>query len=569
MDAGDDPQPLLIRASGSDATALLAELGIVPPVPVVVIIGGAGKLDATESDGLGREAAAKRAAERKLIAAAMADALRPAVRAAGAVVITGGTDAGVMRIAGDALADVAAVLVGVAPRRMVSGPQPEASVEARHHSVVLTDGSRWGSETELLFELAEAVTASVAPGLVYLANGGDVSYEEATRFVRGGWSIATVAGSGGAADNLVKAVARQRDSRWGDLREADVEQLPHDAAEARQQLAWRLHDNELLKSAWSAYAAYDDASRDLKREAKRARTVFGAATFLLLGLVTFLVQAAVFRWVSQDGQHVDQLPHNLGRSTLAELLPAIRMAVIALPVGIAVAAAVATFSLSQQKWRAVRAAAETLKREIYRYRAHITASEPEARPRLVAMLTVVDDEALRGGVAISEQPTAIVRSRPRNVDPDEVDTLNAKIYMKRRVEQQLLWFRRTSLARTRRERWVVATAAFTAALATVLAGSKFAAWVALLVLAASAFSVARERRQTREEVRGYDRAVADVNAARVRWLQQSPEARAEPSALIELVRDIEAAFERESFTWSEVMRRAAQAEQLAPAPLAP
>jgi hypothetical protein len=386
--------------------------------------------------------------------------------------------------------------------------------------------------------------------------------------LRGGWAVATVTDSGGAADDLVKAVARQQDSRWGDLREADVEQLPSDPASARRQLCWRLHDDELLKSAWSAYAAYDDASNQLKRDATRMRGVFGAATFVLLGLVTLLVQAAVFRWISQDGKHLDQLHNHLGRSIIAWLLPAARAAVVALPVAIAVAVALAGFSASYKKWRAVRAAAETLKREIYRYRAGVTLSNSAAGPRLAAMLSAVDDEALRGEVALSERPTALVRRRPHNVDPDEIDPLNSKIYLKRRVEQQLLWFQRTSLARTKRERYVVATAALAAALATVLAGTKFAAWVALLVLTASAFSIARERRQTREEVQGYDRAVADVNAARMRWLQRPTESRVEAANLTELVEDVEDAFERESLTWSEVMRRAAQAEQryAAPAP---
>jgi hypothetical protein len=199
----------------------------------------------------------------------------------------------------------------------------------------------------------------------------------------------------------------------------------------------------------------------------------------------------------------------------------------------------------------------------------LATANPERKLRLAAVLSVVDDEALRGGVALSERPPAIVRQRPGNVDPDELDALNARIYLSRRVDQQLLWFKRTSLARTRRERWVVGIAALTAALATSLAGTKFAAWVALLVLTASAFSIARERRQTREEVGGYDRAVADVNAARIRWLQLTSEIRVQAADLAVLVEDVEAAFEQESLTWSEAMRRAAQAERRYAAPSTP
>lgn len=546
-----------LTVTEEDIDSLREALGLLTPVPVVVVIGGATALDSLpEPDG---EGDAQRPTVRETIERIFGESLRPAVSDAGAVVLTGGTDAGVMRMAGHLLADAAHALVGVAPRLMVTGDHAEALLDTNHTAAVLTSGTRWGAETEFLFRLAELLTGGAAPGVVVLANGGNVSFEEARRFLRGGWPILTVSGSGGAAADLISKVqGAQHDSQWGDLHQADVEELARDSTQARRQLTWRLHDDELLKSAWVTFAAYDLKANALKTASLRSRWLLTGLSSLLLVAITATIQFATLGWTGPDGDVAPEERSAWLGSVLPPVLMVSKWLVLSLPLGIAVAAALGNFSGSQVKWRAVRASAETLKREIYRYRSRQGAQEVDAARRLAAVLHVVDDEAIRADIGLAETPPGLIRGRPAQVDLDELEPLSARIYLKRRLEQQVLWFATAAGRRRRREWLIVLAGAVAASTAMALVTTRFAAWVAVLVLASTAFALSRERGTTRQEVAGFDRAIADVNDAWVAWIRLTAQERGQPALLARLVDAVESAFERESLSWSEVMRSAAQ-----------
>lgn len=547
-------RPLEILEANVATLPQLLNLSV--PLPVVVLIGGAGNLDKAKDS---RDEQALQAT-RENIEQVLAEAVLPAVVATSAVVLTGGTNAGVMRMAGEMLGDSTVALVGVVPEAKLIGDQPEAALDPRHTAAVLTSGTRWGSETEVLFELAERLTGGTAPGVVVLANGGTISFEEARRFLRGGWPIVTVSGSGGAAQELMDAVTRSKhESKWGDLKQADVESLSQDGATARRQMLWRLHSDELLKSAWVTFSSYDAKAVNLKESSARSRWLLTTMSSVLLVAITLTVQFAVLGWASIEGAWGSQLGDGWVRSVLAAVLVVARWAVLVLPIAIAVAAALGSFAGSQTKWRNVRASAETLKREIYRYRAHaMLADRHDAEDRLARVLHVVDDEAIRAGVGLAETPPGLVRGRPSNVDLDELEVLSAKVYIKRRLEQQVLWFGSAARRHRRSEWFVVAAGAVAAAVAMSLAETSLAPWVALIVLAATLFTLSRERGASRQQVVGFDRAIADVNDAWVEWLRLTPVQRGQATELAEFVDRVEKAFEREGLSWSEVMRRAAK-----------
>lgn len=564
MTTSDRGGPRLL--SEAEAAAFADKFESDTPPPVVVIIGGASNLDELGPDDGGGKYAdpgarkaenEKRSRERAGIERLFRNALRPAVLQTRAVVITGGTDAGVMRMAGNILADVSTALIGVVPGAKTTGSAPEAAIDSNHSDVILTEGNDWGTETEFLFQFANRLTAGLTPGVVVFANGGPISFEEARRFIRGGWPVAALEGSGGKADELLGDVARSnKKSSWGDLTQADVEPLSADGTAARRQLVWRLHPDQVLKSAWSAYAAYDEQAKRLKSSATRWQVTLAAAATVLLAAVTATIQFAVFGWKPA----VDHGPHEL-HVLLAIALWASKAAILLIPVGLAVAVALSNFSGSPSKWKSVRSSAETLKREIYRYRSRGTADslhQRKAKERLTAVLRAVDDEAIRADVGLSDSPTGLIRARPRRVDPDELDDLTVKIYVKRRLEQQVLWFRAAARKRRRSEWRAVGAGAVAAAIAMTLLSTKWAPWVTLLVVFATTFTYIRDRGVSRQQVQGFDRAVADVNSAWVWWLESRPDQRRRPSALADFVDRVENAFERESLSWSEVMRHAAE-----------
>jgi hypothetical protein len=207
---------------------IVAAWGLGGPSPVVVLVGGAGAL---EGDA-GRSAA--HAIDAELI---------PAVVAAGASLITGGTDAGVMRLAGERrrATDGRFPLIGVVPAGLVALPDgldalgdaparrasTTAQVQPDHTHVLAVPGDRWGAETPWLFTLAEALAAG-RPVVTVALNGGSIARAEIAESVRRDIPVLVVQGTGRAADEIASALADGRPSREGDqdaaLRESGLVQ---------------------------------------------------------------------------------------------------------------------------------------------------------------------------------------------------------------------------------------------------------------------------------------------------------------------------------------------------------
>ena len=155
-----------------DAAALsgaIDALGVPRPKPVIVLIGGAGKLAETDAT---------------TAAAVIEDAVVPVAIECGAVVVDGGTDSGIMRFAGRAQAKLAPLLplVGVAAVGTVSFPgntatrSDAASLQPDHTHFVLVPGLEWGAESPWLPRVAAVISegSRVVTGLII---GGTVAAE--------------------------------------------------------------------------------------------------------------------------------------------------------------------------------------------------------------------------------------------------------------------------------------------------------------------------------------------------------------------------------------------------------
>jgi hypothetical protein len=192
----------------SDLPAALAALGLQAPRLVVVLVGGAGLMDARDLDRL-----------RPLFARGLV----PVAERLGVVVIDGGTDAGVMRLIGRARTRAAATfpLVGVPAvgtvrfpgthRRARSrwplkhpGGRRRWPLDAHHPHFVLVPGAAWGDEAPWIARVG-TVLAGGWPSVTVLVNGGEISYTDVACSLRAGRPVLAVAGSGRAADQLASA----------------------------------------------------------------------------------------------------------------------------------------------------------------------------------------------------------------------------------------------------------------------------------------------------------------------------------------------------------------------------
>jgi hypothetical protein len=180
-----------------DLPSAVVLLGLQPPRPTVVVVGGAGGLNEADIDEL-----------RPIFASGIV----PEVERRRAAVVDGGTLAGVMRLCGETRAALSASfpLIGVVAAGTVQlpgrpAPPDGAALEPRHSHFVIVPGDTWGAEAPWIAQTA-AVIAGTSPSITVLVNGGQIAYEDVERSVHAGRRVAVVAGSGRTADALAAAV---------------------------------------------------------------------------------------------------------------------------------------------------------------------------------------------------------------------------------------------------------------------------------------------------------------------------------------------------------------------------
>ena len=195
--AGGQMAPAVRVARPADLPAALRAIGLTPPRPGVVLIGGAA--------GMSEEVTAR-------LRPLAEDRLAPLLERLGAAVVDGGTAAGVMEFAGRvrAAVGVSFPLVGVAAEGTVALPGepggPErAALDPNHTHFVLVPGAAWGDESPWLSRVADVLTGP-APSATIVINGGQVTLDDVEVSVRAGRPVLVVGGSGRLADELFGAL---------------------------------------------------------------------------------------------------------------------------------------------------------------------------------------------------------------------------------------------------------------------------------------------------------------------------------------------------------------------------
>jgi hypothetical protein len=199
-------------ASEDELPAAAAELGLTGASACVVLVGGA--------DGMSTE-------ELERARPLVADALVPWAEQRRAVVVDGGTDAGVMALAGAARRAQGATfpLVGVVAAR----PAEEASLEPGHSHFLVVPGDEWGDEAPWLARLADVVGGS-SRSVTVLVNGGELSWADVALGAARARPLVVVERSGRTADAIAAALRGETgDPRaaavavWGPVHTVDVE----------------------------------------------------------------------------------------------------------------------------------------------------------------------------------------------------------------------------------------------------------------------------------------------------------------------------------------------------------
>lgn len=186
-------------APSADPLWIMERFGFTDVKPAIFISGGASYM--TEED--------------KQRTSAMMETVADFAEEHGAVVLDGGTEAGVMELIGDARQrkNYTFPLIGVCPLGLIDypgyqNPQAEGSLEDSHSHFVLVLGEEWGDETDLLLHMTHSLAGgSRKPAVGILINGGKIARNEVylatSRDLK--LPMIVVEGSGRFADELATA----------------------------------------------------------------------------------------------------------------------------------------------------------------------------------------------------------------------------------------------------------------------------------------------------------------------------------------------------------------------------
>ncbi len=205
----------LIVTPSLDASpeAIVDALGIPRPRAVILIVGGAAEMGDDAMEELGQ---------------LFAEGVAGLAASLDALIIDGGTQAGVMALTGKGVAarHYQSPLLGIAPELNVAYPGKVAALakltplDPNHSHFVLVNSDKWGGETATMYALAQQFSQQV-PSVAVLANGGKIAKQELLYNVRQRRPVIVIEGSGRLADEMA-GLWREKPTSFSDSESAEI-----------------------------------------------------------------------------------------------------------------------------------------------------------------------------------------------------------------------------------------------------------------------------------------------------------------------------------------------------------
>jgi hypothetical protein len=482
-----------------------------------------------------------------------------AARDANALCIARGGAGGVASLVGRAVADIdnPPPLLGVAPalQLRLPGPAPGAAGGAGGAEedaprqpltpglshLLLTAGADWGAELRSKIEVAQALAAG-KPVMMVVIGGGAGTAAEVLQAVRRRWAVLLVKRSGGAADDL----ARQWEAREADHDDPVVAEIladgnltcitlgekVGDAVETLARQVLRQSGGEsVLRQAWRRFAAIDSA-------AVRQQTDFMTSQWRILALGVLAVFLAIVHLLLKDAD-VPGSPGTPGTAGVAGhadmtaaglLYKALGYVLIALPIATSVLIAATNRFKPGKRWVLLRSAAESIKREIYRYRLRSDAYGSDAT-REKNLSKAIEDITRR--LARTEANTTALPVYSGPIPPvnaasardDGLSFLGTDQYVRMRLEDQLAFYRRKTVtleAQLQRLQYAVLGAGAAGTLLAAL-GDSWVIWITLSTALGAACMSFLSFRQIETTLVGYNQTATDLENLLSWWTSLQPE----------------------------------------------
>lgn len=306
----------------------------------------------------------------------------------------------------------------------------------------------------------------------------------------------------------------------------------------------------VLKWAWQRFANYDLNSQKLKKSFRRSQW-----WVLLLGSVATLLV------LTQS-----QLKTSGVIGTDAFYDKAFQYTIVALPIIISIFIAAGNRFKPGIKSILLRAGAEGIKREIYRYRVSLKIPQQPGEKDAPTMDETLTRQinGLNNQLMQSELKTEVLKSFEGDLPPafstapedDGFSPLTADEYLKYRVVNQLNFYERKTRRLDRQLvvfHWLIY---IFGGFGTLLAAVNLELWVALTTSLVAMFTTHLEYRQTENTIMLYNQASASLEEIKSGWDVTPPAQKQIKANILELVCKAEDALTAEHGKWVRQMEEA-------------
>jgi hypothetical protein len=486
-------------------------------------------------------------------------AIAPVAVSSGAMIIDNGANSGCSALIGQAARGEdqgpAPILVGIATHS-VADPEP-------NHTVIVRLPAEWSDSMKALVqiagELVKEETGGDRPVLTILFGGGETEKGALVRCARRKWPILVVQESGGIADEIVKGMEPEADGKSPaqvadpDLREiietADVYKflISGNVDDLNRILLTRIDLRvDTLTDAWNRYDVLDQA-------AIRKQVSFKNLQRAILGLGLIATLLAIARSGSA-------LPLRLTRLFPAQFASAFQtlthVLIVLTPITISILVAANSRFREGNKWILLRASAEAIKREIFRYRMRAGAYSNEQclqvsrESKLAAKLTDVSSALVQSEVNQTSVPAVV------ETDPKRLTFLSPGDYLTDRINDQIGYMVSKTASLSRQLKKIQVWIYIAGGAGTALAAFHGDVWVALTTAVAATLTTRLETDQVAYSLIQYNQALTGLRNIASWWKALSPWEKGRRRNIDLLVEQTETTLEGELAGWAQQMQSA-------------
>lgn len=413
------------------------------------------------------------------------------------------------------------------------------------------------SKLLLIAELAKQGDKGPKPVVALLFGGNDADKITVLRCARRGWPIMAIKGSGGLADAILTALAPQAAGAAAAPAIADPEMqeildtatlgpLPLDGKvdDLKRALLGPIQQpGDVLADAWGRYNDLDLAANEKQGQYRRLQVAI-----LSLGVMATLF-AVVISGNALSGEWRKALIQNLPWIPALHLHQALRVLLILVPITASILVSFNSRFREGNKWILLRAAAEAIKREIFRYRMRSGVySDDSAQSKLADNVKEITDNLVQSEVNKSSLPRREVK------DASCLGFLQPDAYLRDRIDDQVTYFEKTTASLYGRLRRFQVYILLAGGFGTFLAAMDASVWVALTTALAAAFTTKLETDQVEGSIVQYNVALTSLRNIESWWKALSPWEKTRPKNIDLLVDQTEITLQHETAGWVQQMQ---------------